>query len=298
MNRLASTLCQPAALLLLLVTCLVLPALGQDKPYFVTYTHDLEEPGNFEVETKSTLARPEHGDHFGALATEFEYGLKAWWTTEAYLDGQATIGDSALFTGFRWENRFRPLMHEYPVNPVLYVEFEDISAADKTVLEVVGHDGEPDLIVPNAVSRATHQHEGELKLILSSNFRDWNISENFISEKNLGHAPWEFGYAVAVAHPLRSAASGRVCTFCAEKFMLGAEAYGGLGDTWALTFHDTSHYIAPVAGWQLPAHMRLSISPAFGITRSSMDQFYRFGLAYEFEDFDDKFFGRRKGKVW
>ena len=44
-------------------------------PYFVTYSHDLEEPGNFEVENKTALARPEGGRHFAALATEL-VGLK------------------------------------------------------------------------------------------------------------------------------------------------------------------------------------------------------------------------------
>lgn len=287
-----------AAALLLLVAGLGFRASGQDKPYFVTYSHDLEEPGNLEIETKSALARPEHGHHYGALATELEYGARAWWTTELYLDGQATASDSAIYTGLRWENRFRPFLHEYPVNPVLYIEFENISAADKNVLEVVGHDSESDLNVPNAVARADHQHEGELKLILSSNLRDWNISENFISEKNLGHAPWEFGYAAGLTRPLRSASSGRECIFCAEKFIAGVEAYGGLGDTRALTLRDTSHYVAPVFGWELPAHMRLSLSPGFGVTKTSMDQVYRVGFAYEFNDLDNKFLGRRKGKVW
>ncbi|KAA6461117.1 hypothetical protein DYQ86_12760 [Acidobacteria bacterium AB60] len=299
MLLLASHRLRLAAFLLLLFVSLPFRGTAQDKPYFVTYSHDLEEPGNLEVETKSAIARPEHGHHFGALATELEYGARAWWTTELYLDGQTTGGQSTLFTGFRWENRFRPLMHEYAVNPVLYVEFENISAADKNVLEVVGHDVESDLDVPNAVARAEHQHEGELKLILSSNVHDWNISENFISEKNLGHAPWEFGYAVAVAHPLRAASSGRECTLCAEKFIAGLEAYGGLGDTWDLSLRQTSHYLAPVVGWQLPAHMRLSFSPSLGMTRSSMDQFYRVGFAYEFSDIDNKLLGhKRKGKVW
>ena len=275
--------------MLFLAVGAALNATAQDKPYFVTYSHDLEEPGNLEVETKSALAHPEHGHRFGALATEFEYGARAWWTTELYLDGQATGGDSTLYTGLRWENRFRPLMREYPVNPVLYVEFEDISAADKNVLEVVGHDGESDLIVPNAVSRADHQHEGEIKLILSSNVRDWNISENFISEKNLGHAPWEFGYAVGISRPLRTVASGHECTFCAEKFTAGVEAYGGLGDAGAVTLHDTSHYVAPVVGWQLPGDFRLSFSPGFGVTGTSMDQVYRIGLAREFHSFGKMF---------
>lgn len=166
------------------------PALdAQEKPYFVTYSQDLEEPGNLEIETKTALSRPAESNHYGAMTAELEYGVQAWWTTELYLDGQTTAGDSTIFTGFRLENRFRPLMREYVVNPVLYVEYESISGADKSLLEVVGHDGQSGLAGPNAEARQEHKHEGELKLILSSNLKAWNISENFIAEKNLGHAP-------------------------------------------------------------------------------------------------------------
>ncbi len=265
--------------------------MGQEKPYFVTYSHDLEEPGNLEVETKTALGRPTGGNRYGATATELEYGLKGWWTTELYLDGQATGGDSTLYTGFRIENRWRLLMREHWVNPVLYAEFEDISGADKTVLEVVGHDGEADLSETNGEARREHKHEGELKLILSSNVKDWNISENFIAEKNLGHDPWEFGYALGVARPLRSAASGRECTFCAEKMTAGVEAYGGLGNTWDLSMHDTSHYVAPLLGWQLPKGMRLSFSPGFGLTGSSLDRVYRVGFAFELPQVSSWFHG-------
>ena len=44
---------------------------------------------------------------FVANAMEFEYGVKGWWTTELYLDGQSTYSESSVFTGWRWENRFR-----------------------------------------------------------------------------------------------------------------------------------------------------------------------------------------------
>ena len=53
------------------------------------------------------------------------------------------------------------------------------------LLEVVGHDGQADLAEPNDDTREEQEHEAELKLILSSNVKDWNISENFIAEKNL-----------------------------------------------------------------------------------------------------------------
>ena len=264
-------------------------AQAQDKPYFVTYSHDLEEPGNLEIETKTAMGRPEGGNRYGATAFEFEYGTRAWWTTELYLDGQATAQDSTVFTGWRLENRLRPLMRDHVLNPVLYVEYENISGADKTILEFVGHDNQGDLAASNGELRRDHQHEAELKLILSSNVHDWNFSENFIAEKNLGHDPWEFGYAVGATRALRGAASARACTFCAEKFIVGAEAYGGLGDTSALTMRETSHYIAPVVGWQLPKGVRLSLSPTFGLTSSSLARVYRVGLAYEFNQFGSWF---------
>jgi hypothetical protein len=262
---------------------------GQDKPYFVTYSHDLEEPGNLEIETKTALACPDSSNNYGATALELEYGVRAWWTAELYLDGQATARDSTIFTGFRIENRVRPLMRDHAINPVLYVEYENISGADKTILEFVGHDSQSDLAGPNADARREHQHEAELKLILSSNLKDWNISENFIAEKDLSHAPWEFGYAVGATRPLRGAASSRTCTFCAEKFIAGAEAYGGLGNTAALTIADTSHYIAPLIGWQLPKGLRLSFSPGFGLTSASLNRVYRVGVAYEFNQFGNWF---------
>jgi hypothetical protein len=284
--------CLPAFWILILITSI---GRAQDKPYFVTYSHDLEEPGNLEIETKTALARPYDGNHYGATAMELEYGTRAWWTTELYLDGQATAQDSTVFTGWRLENRIRPLMRDHAINPVFYIEYENTSDADKTILEVTGHDGQADLAVPNGESRRVYQHEAELKLILSSNVRDWNISENFISEKDLSHAPWEFGYAVGATRPLRSAASSRECTFCAEKFIAGFEGYGGLGDTFALTMRDTSHYVAPLIGWQLPKGVRFSFSPGFGLTSTSLTRVYRVGLAYEFNQIGNWFHGSHGG---
>ena len=50
---------KPVLFLLFLCSLTLSAACGQDKPYFVTYSHDLEEPGNLEIETKTALARPE-----------------------------------------------------------------------------------------------------------------------------------------------------------------------------------------------------------------------------------------------
>jgi hypothetical protein len=197
-------------------------ARAQDTRYFVAYSHHMEEPGSLEIEFDTTYGTQKAGDNFIAPWVELEYGATGWWTTEFYLDTQSTFNESTLFTGFRWENRFRPLMREHWINPVLYVEYENISGADKTIKEVVGFDNQLDFSAPNSELRKEHNHEIETKLILSSDYKGWNISENFIGEKNLGHQPWEFGYAWGVSRPLRLAATSERCNFCAENFVVGA----------------------------------------------------------------------------
>ena len=250
-------------------------------PYFVTYTHQLEEQGNLEFETRSISARPSGEDRFLASAIELEYGLLGWWTTELYLDGQTTPGDSTLYTGSRWENRFRLTKQEHWVNPVLYLEFENTNGADKTLLEVVGHDGQADLTERNAIAKLEKAREMEGKLLLGSNWRGWNFSENFIVEKNIAHAPYEFGYALGVSHPLALKARPNRCDVCAENFNVGLEAYGGLGDTWAINLRDTSQYLAPSLEWTMASGVDFKVSPSFGLTGTSVPFFVRFGISYE-----------------
>lgn len=269
----------------LLVMGLTHPVRAQEN-YFVTYSHQLEEPGNLEIATKSITGSPKGGNPFVATALEFEYGFSAWWTTELYLDGQTTAGESTVFTGFRLENRFRPLLTEHRINPVLYFEFEDINAADKTLLEVVGHDTREDFLSRN--NRSEKEREAELKLILSSNFKGWNVSENFIAEKNLAGEPWEFGYALGASRALALAASAKSCKVCRENFALGAEMYGGLGEVHSFGLADTSHYLGPVLAWNIPRGPTLRLSPNFGLNHNSHGFLFRFMFSYEIEQFISK----------
>ncbi|HUI43590.1 MAG TPA: hypothetical protein VL523_16635, partial [Terriglobia bacterium] len=149
-------------------------ARAQEGPYFVTYDHHMEEPGNLEIELEPTTAAPRGGNRFLSGLTEFEYGTTAWWTTELYLEGQTTRNDSTIFTGFRLENRFHVLAGEHWINPVLYVEYEDTSA-DKSLKEVVGFDSQDDAAQPNGDARRDIERETEAKLILSSDHMGWNV---------------------------------------------------------------------------------------------------------------------------
>ncbi len=258
--------------------------------YFVTYTHHMEEPGNLEFATKSVSGFPQAGNAFLGNAIEMEYGVKTWWTSEFYLDSQTTANESSVFTGFRFENRFRPLLQEHWINPVLYAEFEDINSADKALLEVVGHDGISDFLERN--DRSEKKREVELKLILSSNFKGWNVAENMIAEKNIAGEPWEFGYAVAMSRPLSLVASPNPCRFCRENFALGAEMYGGLGDRYSFGLHDTSHYLAPTVAWRLPNGPTFQVSPAAGLNSNSHGFLLRFGVAYEINQFVSRLRGK------
>lgn len=261
---------------------------AQESPYIVTYDHYLEEPGNLEVEYFSTYGTQRGGNDFHAFWAEFEYGTTAWWTTELYVDGQTTFSDSTLFTGFRVENRLRLLEHEHFVNPVLYVEYEQISGADKILKEVEGHDVESDFAASNSELRKEHDHELELKLLLSSTFKGWNVAVNPIFTKNLSPSePWEFAYAMGASHPLALKAFPERCNLCRENFIAGVEMYGGLGDVRNPGLPNTSHYLAPAIAWNLPSDWTFRLSSGFGLNDNSHRLLLRWGISRELSGFGE-----------
>jgi len=266
---------------------------AQEAPYFVTYDHHLEEPGNLEIETSSTLGIPRSGQRlFFAPYSEIEYGVAGRWTTELYFEGQSTSGDSAVFTGWRLENRFRPLQREHWINPVLYLEYEGVNEATRIQKEIVGHSELSN--ARNAELADMHAHELETKLILSSNLHDWNVAGNFIAEKNLSAAEgFEFGYSLGVSRPLAKIATGGECRWCRENFVAGVEMYGGLGSTVDLSLHETAHCIAPVIRWQITGTSSIHFSPAVGLTHVSNPVLLRFGYSYEIQAF-----GRRVARMF
>jgi hypothetical protein len=275
------------AIFLLSLAVISFPVISkaQENPYFVAYDHYLEEPGNLEIEYFSTFGTQRGGNDFHSYWSEFEYGVKAWWTTEFYLDGQTTFGDSSIFTGMRWENRLRPLKREHFINPILYVEYEHKNGADKILKEGEGHDVEADFLTPNAVARRDVSNEMELKLILSSTVKGWNFTQNTLAAKNLSNSPWEFGYALGASRPLALKASAKRCSLCPQNLVAGVEMYGGLGDRYHFGLHDSSHYAAPVLGWNLPSGWSLRISPGFGLNDNSHQFILRWGVTREISGF-------------
>ncbi len=267
---------------------ILLPAVAQENPYFVTYDHHMEEVGNLEISSQATVGVQKHDlPAYWAPLGELEYGVTGWWSSSLYLEGASQRHDSTVFTGFRIENRFKPLKSEHRINPILYFEFENINEATRIQKEIVGHAD------PSGESladlRGEKARELEAKLILSSNVKNWNISENFIVEKNLTNDEgYEFGYSLGVYRPLSTIASGTECRFCRENFKAGVELYGGLGSTEQFGFKDTAHYLAPGISWNAGKNSTFKFSPAFGLTPNSARVLIRFGYTYEITGFGQK----------
>lgn len=271
-----------SAVILAALLCLSARAtFAQERPYFTTYDHYLEERGNLEIGVATTTGFPKEGNSaYTAPWLELEYGVTGWWTAELYVEGVTTRRDGSAFTGWRWENRFRPLKGEHRMNPVLYVEYEHINEASRIQKEIVGSGRLH--FEPIAALREERVHELEGKLILSSAVRGWNIAENFVVEKNLSEEEGlEFGYSVGVSRSLGGLASGRTCHLCRENFVVGAEAYGGLGTSQERTLRDTRQYIAPVLAWRLSDTSSFKVSTGFGVTHASDRVLLRVGYAYE-----------------
>lgn len=277
---------KPQSLLFVIIFALILNTslAAQESPYFVAYDHHLEEPGNLELAANTTIGVPRNGEsHYFAPYTEMEYGITAWWTSEWYLEALSRSEDSTIITGWRWENRFRVLDREHAINPVLYLEYERVNEASSIQKEIVGEAHH--LTEPNAELRQEVAHELETKFILSSYWRDWNLSENFIVEKNFSEDEGlEFGYAFGVSRPLGTLASGEDCILCTENFVLGLELYGGLGSSQEFGFEETEHYLAPAVSWQI-GDSNVKLSTAFGLTHDSAPLLLRFGYSHELHGF-------------
>jgi hypothetical protein len=249
---------------------------AQDRPYFVTYDDDLEKKGDAELSVLTTAGNPHDASGYAAPWMEIEYGITSRWTAELYLEGVHISGGSA-FTGWRIENRVRPFAPELPVNLILYVEYENTSEASRIQKEIVGSGKLPQDSLGALLAEHTHELEG--RIILSSDIGEWNVSENFIAEKNVSQNEGvEFGYSVGVSRPLRAApATAKTCAFCSHAFILGVEAYGGLGSTQSMSLHDTRHFVAPLLGWQLTGRSRLRASIGFGVSSASDPYLVRVG---------------------
>lgn len=123
---------------------LATPALAGNDIYFVTYSHRVER-GEAELMLMNDVAKPANAEGDGAYLAhivELEFGVSERWATEVMAEGFFDPGlGVGRFTGFRWENRYRLLKGENSgLNPVLYVEYEDLDPATRYKMELSGRE--------------------------------------------------------------------------------------------------------------------------------------------------------------
>lgn len=261
---------------------------AQESPYFVTDHHHLPDHGALGLANYNVFGDPKIGNGFLGSVLEFEYRPLKWWSTEVQLEGQSTLNDSTVFTGYTWVNKFKLAPRNRWINSVLSIGWEDTNEANKSIVEIEGHADEDDFNLRNDVARRLQEHEIEAKLVLSRDHKGWNFAGNLIAVKNLAGEPWQFGYSLGISRPLSTAEAKDHCTFCRKSVAAGFEFYGGLGDAHSFGLQNTSHYLGPVMSWQLTDRMSLKAGPHFGLTRESLHALVHFAVVYDIPDFGNR----------
>ena len=241
---------------------------GEDT-YFVTDHHHLHEAGNLGISNYSVLGAPKSGNEFLGSQMEFEYRITKWWATQVQFDGQTTWNDSTIFTGYSWTNKFKLFPENHLINAALVFSWEDGNAADKCISEIEGHGAEDDFALSNSATRKIHEHEVEMKLIISRDYKGWNFAGNVMAAKDLAGEPWEFGYSLGTSRPLSAADTDEHCVFCRRSISAGLEFYGGLGDAHSVGLQRTPQYLGPEMSWKLSEQLAVKVGPHFGLTPSS-----------------------------
>lgn len=275
--------------LLMFIALIARAGAAQEDPYFVIEHHHLPEAGALGIANYSVVGVPKQGHGFIGSDLEFEYRAAKWWASTLELHGQSTVGESTIFTGYAWSNKFKLApAGRFFINPVFVIAWEDASAADKSIAEIEGHSSLEDFATPNAIARPEREHEIETKLILSRDHRGWNFAGNILAAKELSGEPWQFGYALGVSRPLSTAKSDKTCNACRRAFSAGMEFYGGLGDSDQFGLDRTSHYLGPALSWELTSGMAFKVAPNFGLTQQSQHAFIHFAVVYDVPDFNKR----------
>lgn len=268
--------------------------------YFVTYNHYIDK-GELELmlmndfTDPSKFRREDDGQHsYFSQMIELEYGVTEQWATEFMIEGFEEPGTGqSRFTGFRWENRYRLFKQDVPLNPMLYVEYEDLDPATRYKMEVSGW-----VRPPYKDTRAEPDRERilESRLVLSQDFGKLNVAFNWINESDLNASGFTaFGYALGARYDFNgghftnpepdehAGHHGHQEQHALLKPTIGVELYGGVGDTRRLDFDPSrqEHYLQPDIMLHLNEHTMLHLGLAIGLSKAS-DNLVRTALAIEF----------------
>ena len=262
---------------------------------FVLYDHHTDAKGEVEVNAFSDFSNAVSDDpRYNAQLLEIEGAITDRWEAALYLEGDKTDGEDYQFGGWRLESRYRLFDYGAFLNPVLYVEYENLNPDHKYLLEVTGRTDAPE-------GPGTTEHEIESKLIVGHDITNkLDVAFNWINETNLDTGRWEFGYALGFNYAIYGEANARgrgapwkgIGTF-RDTVELGPQ--GGQGRWRALwrswrqrAWPNTRSRCHPaVRGTQSEDGIRqrasVMVGGAAGLTRESERGLLRLMLGYEFE---------------
>ncbi len=261
--------------------------------YTVTYNHHIDQ-GEVELMvmndyTNPAVARQEDDGQrsYFSQMIELEYGVTAQWATEFMLEGFVEPGTrQSRFTGFRWENRFRLFRDEVPLNPMVYVEYEDLDPLTRFKMETSGWVRAP---YRDTGAEPDRERILETRLVLSQDFGRLNLAFNWINETDLNAGGvTDFGYTMGMRYDFNGGHfehhdAGGHAGRRAMKPTLGLELYGALGDTrsFGLRRSRQEHYLQPSIMLHFSEHAMLHVGLALGLSKAS-DNLVRTALAIEF----------------
>jgi hypothetical protein len=264
---------------------------------FVLYDHHTDEQGETELNVFGDFSNAlSEEPRYNAQLFEIERALTDRWEAALYLEGDKIDGEDYLFGGWRLESRYRLFDYGAFLNPVLYVEYENLDPDHKYLLDVTGRTDTPE-------GPEQTKHEIESKLIVGRDItRKLDVAFNWINETNLDTGRWEFGYALGFNYALVGEANqeaeeheheehrrGEHATgsgWAIKEIKLGGELYGGLGDsTFGLTLDPnvTQQYAGLNLKTEWSNGLHLMVGGAAGLTKESERGLLRLMLGYEFE---------------
>jgi hypothetical protein len=262
---------------------------------FVLYDHHTDEQGETEFNAFGDFSNARSGEpRYDAQLFEIERALTDRWEAALYLEGDKIDGEGYLFAGWRLESRYRLFEYGAFLNPVLYVEYENLDPDHKYLLDVTGRTD-----TPEGPDRT--EHEIESKLIVGHDITSkFDVAFNWVNETNLDTGRWEFGYALGFNYALVGEAnheaeehehaphgrSEHASGWAIKEIKLGGELYGGLGDsTLGLTLDPnvTQQYAGLNLKTEWSNGLHLMVGGAAGLTKDSERGLLRLMLGYEFE---------------
>jgi hypothetical protein len=282
------------ALLIASLSLLTRQASAGNEANFVLYDHHTDEKGETEVNLFSDFSNAV-GDEprYSAQLFEIERALTDRWEAALYLEGDNIDGEDYLFSGWRLESRYRLFEYGAFLNPVLYVEYENLHPDHKYLLDVTGRTDTPE-------GPETWEHEIESKLIVGHDITNkLDVAFNWINETNVDTGRWEFGYALGFNYAIVGEAdqegeekheahghAKKPAGWEIKEVKLGGELYGGLGDsTLGLTLDPnvTQQYAGLNLKTEWANGLHVMVGGAAGLTKESERALLRLMIGYEFE---------------